>query len=134
MFSLTFTTMSRPLWLPEHCVPPSRVIPFPHMVSESTAPAEHPELGGALTFASPENLILQCTQNLGAIVRIAHSLSEDQILTLLADLLSFKMQRLEPLQLQIERHKSFLSDLSARQAKKRRRRQKRCKEDVKLSA
>ena len=123
--------MSRPLWLARHCVPPSRVLPFPSPVTPDTTVSQS-ELGGALTFASPENLILQCTQNLGAIVRLAHSLSEDQILTLLADLLSFKMQRLEPMQLQIERHRSFLNDLSAKQARKRRRRQKRVQQ--KLSA
>lgn len=126
--------MTRPLWLPEHIVPPSRVLPFPAVEHESQVAPAQPELGAALAFASPENLILSATQNLAQIVRIAHSLSEDQLLTLVGDLLSFKIQRLDPMQLALEKRRSFLSDLSARQARKRRRRQKRVKEDVKLSA
>lgn len=120
--------MTHPVWLPTHIVPEARVLPFPR-VSESQAPKES-ELGGALCYASPENLILQATQNLGQIVRLANSLSEDQLLTLLGDLLAFKMQRLDPMQFQVERHRSFLSELSARQARKRRRRQRRVKEQL----
>ena len=123
--------MSHPLWLPAHCVPPGRVIPFPTTVTRDTASAQS-ELGGALTFASPENLILQATHVLERIVRLAGSLSEDQLLSVLADLLTLEAQRLEPMQMQIERHRSFLSDLSARQAKKRRRRQRRVKEQETL--
>lgn len=120
--------MSRPLWLPDTDVPLGRVLSFPTAMPE--APAVQSELGGALTYASPENIILQATQNLAQIVRLAHSLSEDQILTLLGDLLTFKMQRLEPMQLAVEHHRAFLSDLSARQARKRRRRQRRVREKI----
>lgn len=120
--------MSRPAWLPATDVPLGRVLPFPSM-DESQA-AVQSELGGALTFASADNLILQATQNLAQIVRLAHSLSEDQLLTLLGDLLSFKIQRLDAMQLAVERHRAFLSDLSAKQMRKRRRRQKRVKQDI----
>lgn len=114
--------MSRPIWLPATDVPPVRVLPFPRVSGE---PVWESELGGALTFASAENVILQATQNLAQIVRLAHSLSEDQILTLLGDLLTFKVQRLDAMQLHVERHRAFMSDLSAKQARKRRRRQRR---------
>lgn len=122
--------MSRPLWLPAHCVPEPRVLPFP-AVDESPVQSE---LGGALTYASPENLILQATHMLERIVRLAGSLSQDQIITVLADLLALELQRLDPLQEYVERHRSLLSDLSAKQARKRRRRQKRIREQDRISA
>lgn len=121
--------MPRPIWVPAYSVPTARVIPFPTVETPATASAPA-ELGGALTFASPENLILQTTHLLERIVRLAGSLSEDQIITVLADLLTIEAQRLEPFQFQIERHRSFLSDLSAKQARRRRRRQRRVKEQL----
>lgn len=124
--------MSRPVWLPAHSVPETRVLKFPS-VNESQA-APQLELGAALSHASPESLILEATHVLERVVRLASSLNEDQILTVLGDLLTIEAQRLEPMQQWVERHRAFLSDLSAKQARKRRRRQRRVKEDVELSA
>lgn len=107
---------------------PGRVLQFP-TVGESPVPVQ-PELGGALTFASPENLIVQATHILERVVRIAGSLNENQRIDVLGHLLTLESHVLEPLQQWVERHRTFLSDLSARQAKKRRRRQKRVKQDI----
>lgn len=118
--------MSRPLWLPEHCVPLGRVLSFPAVTHDTESQAAtQSELGGALTHASAENLVLQALHVAERIARLAPSLNQDQILTVLADLLTIEAQRLEPLQAVVERHRAFLSDLSAKQARKRRRRQKR---------
>lgn len=106
--------------------PLGRILEFP--VSQRTAP--EPELPGALTYGSPENLILEATHVLERIVRLAHSLSKDQILDVLGDLIVLETQRLDPLQRFVEQRRSFLSDLSAKQMRKRRRRQKRVKQDL----
>ena len=127
--------MSRPVWLPAHCVSDVRVLPFPAVTRDTESQAAtQSELGAGLTYASPENLILEATHVLERIVRLAGSLSEDQITTVLGDLLTLETQRLEPLQAFVERHRAFLSDLSCKQARKRRRRQKRVRQDVELSA
>ena len=121
--------MPRPLWLPSHIVPETRVLPFPAVTHDTESPVQY-ELGGALAHASPESLILEATHVLERIVRLAGSLSEDQITTVLGDLLTLEAQRLNPFQEFVERHRAFLSDLSCKQARKRRRRQRRCKEEI----
>ena len=105
---------------------------FP-LVGESQAASQH-ELGAGLSYASPENLILQATQVLERCVRIAGSLNDAQRIDVLGHLLALETQVLDPLQLWVERHRTFLSDLSAKMAKKRRRRQRRVKEQQDLSA
>lgn len=121
--------MSHPLWLPVTDVSMGRVLPFPSVARESQA-ASQSELGGALTFASAENLIVQYTHLLERIVRLAPSLSDDQRISLLGHAIAFEHETLDPLQFHVEKSRSFLSDLSARQARKRRRRQRRVKEHL----
>lgn len=118
--------MSRPAWLPVTADTPARVLHFP------VPPDTPPDLGGALTHGSPESLIFEASNVLTRILRMAHSLSEDQRLTVLGDLLTLQTQRLEPLQCWVERHRAFLSDLSAKAVKKNRRRKKRVKKQLAL--
>lgn len=113
-------------------MPGAKVLPFP-TVGESQAASQH-ELGGGLSYGSPENLIIHATHILERVVRIAGSLNENQRIDVLGHLLTLESHVLEPLQQWVERHRTFLSDLSARQAKKRRRRQRRAKEQIDLSA
>lgn len=123
--------MSHPAWLPAIAPESGRILQFP--VPRNT-PESEPELPGALTYGSPENLILEATHVLERIVRLAHSLSKDQILSVLGDLLMLRTQRLDGLQNFVEQRRAFLSDLSAKQMRKRRRRQKRVKQDLDRSA
>lgn len=92
-------------------------------------PKPVPELPG-LAFGSPENLIVQYTHLLERIVRLAPSLSENQRTTLLGHAIALEHETLDPLQAFVERHRAFLSDLSAKGAKARRRRQKRVRQDI----
>lgn len=108
-----------------------RILAFP-VKPDSADP--QPELGGALTFASPEWLILQATHCLELVVRIAGNMDTERRTNLAGHLISLEQQVLIPEQLSQERHRAFLSDLSAKQARKRRRRQKRVRQDIELSA
>lgn len=122
--------MSHPAWLNSTAINSAKILHFP--VPRNTAP--EPELPGALTYGSPENLILEATHVLERIVRLANSLSKDQILDVLGDLIVLETQRLDSLQRFVEQRRSFLSDLSAKQMRKRRRRQKRVKQDLDRTA
>lgn len=118
--------MSRPSWLSVTAEHSAKILHFP--VTPDTAPP--PGLGGALTHGSPENLIFEASNVLTRVLRLAHSLTEDQRLTVLGDLLTLQTQRLEPLQMWVERHRAFLSELSVKTAKKNRRRRKRVKQQI----
>lgn len=108
----------------------AKILAFPVM------PGTNPqaELPGALTYSSPENLIIQATHVLERVVRLAGSLNESQRIDVLGHLLTLETQILNPLQAWVERHRTFLSDLSAKQTRKRRRRQKRVKQDIQQTA
>jgi hypothetical protein len=86
----------------------------------------------ALPAHSPHGLILQFVHVLAMVVRLVDSLNEGERLTLLGEVLTLEKLRLEPMQRRVEMHKTFLSDLSAKQARKRRRRKKRVAGQVDL--
>lgn len=101
-------------------------------VRDSAPP--QPELPGALTYGSPEHLTNEAIRIMGRVAHLASSLNDSQRVDVLAHFLCLEKEILDPLTAWVERHRTFLSDLSCKQARKRRRRQKRVKRDIELSA